>query len=582
MVSPIRSFGTSVRSLLLALLLLNSAALLAEPSIQLSTEQPQAGVPFSVIIEADSATESGPDLQPLQENFKILNSRTSQHIIIKNGQRSRSSQWVVTLVREHAGRVTIPPLSLGAVLTPALQIDVQPAPDIAALEATAAWLELELHPRSAFVQQQTKLVVKVMRRQGVDLDGATLSAPEFTGGDMVVEAIDKDKAYRIERDGQSLDVIERSYFLFPQSSGEIVLKPMELVGRVIEGAASLFDPIGTTFRSVRLTTQPYKLIVNPAPESGGVDPWLPAEELLLTETWSSEGKDFQVGAALTRTMGVLARGLTAAQLPDLTPQLPSGLRMYPEQPILNNQKEADGVVGSRTLKLTILASEPGEYEIPEVKLPWFNLSSGKVELATLPSRILRVTGLPNESNQAQTSSLQAGDGQSSPLDAPAQRALGALPDQALLPSLLLGAALGLGFGVLLGRYGRKGHLAARTPVFGTAREEREASQYAWRQAVTAARANRAEVCRRAIVLAAPRWLGPRVNPRSLAELVHALPDGPLASEIAKLAAALYAKEADVMAWNGQQLALALEQQPVYRPIAQDRKSSAIASLIGDG
>jgi hypothetical protein len=156
----------------------------------------------------------------------------------------------------------------------------------------------------------------------------------------------------------------------------------------------------------RVTSQPVTLDVKPVPASFNGRHWLAAEQVYLKEEWSGDPQKMKVGEPLTRTLTVLANGLTVSQLPELNTAKPavSGaegadaqLKSYPDQPVLQEQKKADGVIAFREEKIALIPSKAGSYTLPAIEVPWFNTKTQKMEIAKIPE--ISLTALEVEGAQ---------------------------------------------------------------------------------------------------------------------------------------------------------------------------------------
>ncbi|HGX92829.1 MAG TPA: hypothetical protein ENK35_05880, partial [Candidatus Tenderia sp.] len=80
---------------------------------------------FTLIIEADGqASNSAPDLSPLEKDFDVLGSSTSTQVSIFNGQRNDKTQWHIQLQPRHQGELRIPPLKVDGQRTRAIMLTV--------------------------------------------------------------------------------------------------------------------------------------------------------------------------------------------------------------------------------------------------------------------------------------------------------------------------------------------------------------------------------------------------------------------------------------------------------------------------
>ena len=117
----------------------------------------------------------------------------------------------------------------------------------------------------------------------------------------------------------------------------------------------------------------------------------------------------KVGEPLTRTLTLLAKGTTVGQLPELNAaKIDDQLKTYPDQPVLQEQKKADGLIAFREEKIAIIPSKAGSYKLPAIEIPWFNTQSQKMEIAKIPeTTITAVERLQELSPSPQTPAVPA-------------------------------------------------------------------------------------------------------------------------------------------------------------------------------
>jgi len=126
------------------------------------------------------------------------------------------------------------------------------------------------------------------------------------------------------------------------------------------------------------------------PDSWSATDWLPAKQMKIEEAWPQSGKPFTVGEPITRTLTLRTDGLSASQLPEFAHDLPDHLKSYADKPVLKDDKQQDGVHGSRQEKIAIMPMQPGTYILPEIVIDWWNTTTEKIEQATLPARTFTV------------------------------------------------------------------------------------------------------------------------------------------------------------------------------------------------
>ncbi len=130
--------------------------------------------------------------------------------------------------------------------------------------------------------------------------------------------------------------------------------------------------------------------VKPIPEDYDAPYWLPAKKIELREDWPDDLDNLVAGEPVTRGLTLVAEGLTAAQLPEFALPHIDGIKQYPDQPLLEDRRAARGITGTREQKVALIPGSEGRYQIPEIRVPWWNVESGRMETAVLPARVLNV------------------------------------------------------------------------------------------------------------------------------------------------------------------------------------------------
>ena len=162
--------GESARAgwlLVLSLLLtLFSTSLWAGVSATLDRSAIAEGDTVTLTIKAEGQHAQGaqPDLSPLQKDFTLLGTSTSQQMQIINGRMSSSASLRVELEPKHGGRIEIPALKVGGETTAPLTLTVAEQPAATASQpGSALYLETEVEPHDAstFVQQQIQYTTRL-------------------------------------------------------------------------------------------------------------------------------------------------------------------------------------------------------------------------------------------------------------------------------------------------------------------------------------------------------------------------------------------------------------------------------------
>jgi hypothetical protein len=371
--------------ILFGLLMLLSAAIQAA-EIQVAVDRNPVGLneSFQITFTASDDPDGNPDFAPLQENFEILSQQRSSNSSWVNGKSSRSEQWIVRAMAKQAGELFIPPIAFGADSSKPLKLVVN--------ENTAApqgnddiFLEVAATPEQPYVQSQVLYTLKLFRK--VQITQASLSEPEIK--DALVEKLGEDSTYATQIKGVDYWVTERKYAIFPQQSGVFTIAPLILNAEYMSNQRQprfngFFNRPDTETR--RAASKAITLNVQAVPASFKGPNWLSAESLKLSETWSDSSLQTKVGEPLTRTLTLSAKGATVGQLPELLDKTAiDGIKTYPDQPVLKEDKESDGLTALREEKIAFIPSKPGEYSLPALDIVWFNTKTQKMETAHLPS-----------------------------------------------------------------------------------------------------------------------------------------------------------------------------------------------------
>ena len=191
-------------------------------------------------------------------------------------------------------------------------------------------------------------------------------------------------------------MIERRYAIFPIQSGLLEIAPTFFEGRLIDNSnpQSTFGFFNRpTGQVVRRYSTPISIEVKPQASAYKGQDWLPASRLTLHSRWSSPPKQAKTGDPLTLTLSIIANGLRAEQLPQLKVTVPTGLKTYYDQPVLNNESNSNGIVGTRQEKIVVIATHAGNFEIPTIKVTWWDSTQAKPQIATIPAMTLIATGV---------------------------------------------------------------------------------------------------------------------------------------------------------------------------------------------
>lgn len=337
---------------------------------------------------------SGPDISMLEKDFDILGSNKSSQSSWINGKKSANTTWVYELAPKQAGIITIPAINVDGQLTQPVSIQVKPAdtnPDNRA-GVEPIFIEVITDKDSVYVQEQLLLTVRI--NTSVNLTDTQLH--EFNIDNALIKQLTNTR-YNRNINGIPHITYELTYALFPQTSGILEIPAITAEGIAPLQRSSRGLSLFNQGKTMRMRGNPLSITVNEVPTNINTGNWLPAKQLQLQESWSSDPTEIQLGDSITRTITTTAIGLSSEQLPPIAIKAGNAFKSYPDQPVFDDQKNAQGITGIRKDAIALVATKPGNITLPEVSIKWWDINTNTMKTATLPEITLHVMGNANTS-----------------------------------------------------------------------------------------------------------------------------------------------------------------------------------------
>ena len=351
------------------------------------------------VIADDSVERDSLDTSPLLKDFILARTEVSSQTSMINFKTTRTTTWQIVLIPRQTGNLIIPALTIDSHQSKAINLQViEQGSTAKSTQQQNIFVTAELSANDVYVQQLLTLTIKL--HIGIQLQRGSLTEPSLTNA--TIEQIGKD----IESDGivkgKRYRIIERTYAITPEQSGEFTLNTPMFSGDVMVQSTrrSGFLSFGET-KPINILGKKLSLKVRPIPESYPIDAtssWLPSELLTLHQEWqpvSSQGKNtFKVGEPITRTITLTAAGLGKAQLPKITMNVPNGLKIYPDQAEVHSNLTKERLISQKRQNFALVASHAGEYTLPKITIAWWNTVTNQYQQAILPEQTITV--LPNK------------------------------------------------------------------------------------------------------------------------------------------------------------------------------------------
>ena len=183
--------------------------------------------------------------------------------------------------------------------------------------------------------------------------------------------------------------ITETYTIYPQQPGDFRLPPAHVTVPYANA------PPKTTVAVVPMPSFVFHADVPAAAQS--LDYFLPTSDLVMQQKWSAPLKNLRSGDSIERTIVVTATRMQAMLIPPLPLEAPSGIRIYEEEPVVEDKKtdRGDFLYGRRVQSTKYLIQKAGDYTLPAIELTWWNLSTNRPVKATLPAIHFTAAENPN-------------------------------------------------------------------------------------------------------------------------------------------------------------------------------------------
>ncbi len=387
--------------LLTVLSLLSSNLYAADIQVKIDRNSVELNESFTLTFEASADVDDDPDFGPLEKDFQVLNKSTSSNISIINGSYQKSMRWNVTLMPLHEGTIIIPPIKFGSDISPQYQIKIRPVQTSSSNSNAEFISELSISTQNTYPQAQVIVTQRLLSSSNIS--GYELSKLKTSGVDVSIQPLGEPKQYQTQRGDTPYLVLEHRYVLYPQAAGKLTIEPSIASARIALNNSYNRDPFRSNTKTVRRASEKRSITVNPVPDNFNGKHWLPANEVQLVEAFP-EGKTFKVGEPITRTLSLLVDGQSASQLPEFVIPEIAGLKQYPDKPVLNDTPStADtnaGIVGAQQIKVAIIPSRAGSFTLPAMSVPWWNVNTGKLEVAKIAARTFNIAAAKVNSSTA--------------------------------------------------------------------------------------------------------------------------------------------------------------------------------------
>lgn len=357
---------------------------------------------------SDTSAKNSPDLSELQQSFTILRQGQSSSTTVINGKYSSSKSWNLMLSPKKEGDVTIPAISIktdkGTLKSKPITISIGKASSLPQADNESnIVISSEVSKKHPYKNEPFVYSLKLVSKKNI----VNVSMGELSLENAIIEQQGKPEISDGVINGIAVKVIEASYIITPLKSGSFTIPSIVIKGDVpTQRNSGRYDPFGMignfggfggidifgmqSLEPFAVASKEQNITVKPAPEA--VTPWLPATSLKLSEN-TDNSQIFQAGEPFTRTITIVAEGVTSSQLPDLEPNqiIGNDFKVYPDQPTVGDDVKNGKILSWKAVNYTLIPQKSGELTLPEIAIKWWDVEKETANTATLAGRTLTVT-----------------------------------------------------------------------------------------------------------------------------------------------------------------------------------------------
>ena len=363
-----------------------------------------AGESVVLVLESDDTTQFlAPDLTPLKPLFELLN---SQQVNRFNAAGQPITQWLLTLLPKHTGLLIIPPLSLGELHSAPINLFVKEFNPDSMSPLEPVYIDTQLDREWVYLQAQLILTLRIYHAVPLFADS---NLTPLLLDNARVEQLGKPRTFEQHINGVRHGVIEVSYAIFPQQSGQLDIPAQTFTATLAGHNPQSLTPFSARpGQRIKVKSAQIPLQVKAIPSDYPKDAvWLPVAQLSLEQTWTpSLDNTISSGTAITRLLQVQVKGLPDTQLPALLQPTPNdAYKVYSDKPSFSHQYTEQGVFSSRAERHAYVFQNSGQQHVAAIKLPWWNTTTDQLEFADLAEHSVQVIAAKQQPNAIQSTTL---------------------------------------------------------------------------------------------------------------------------------------------------------------------------------
>lgn len=367
------------------------------------------GQNINVKLELTGTNPKGvPDLSTLPSGLKITGQSQQSSLEIVNGRQTSSISWIYNILPTREGSYNIPEIQIatevGTLLTRPFKINVKDAGTLPQkTDDNSVFLESTLSKENVYVGEPTIYTTRIYSKY--QLNDADLKKPVSEG--LVFDQIGEPKVGKQILNGEYYNLVTVNFLVTPTKVGANSIGASVLKGRIAVPNTQKNNNIGDPFFDdvAQLAVTPFTIAskalnLNVKEPNKNIQDWLPAQKLDAKDeiTGAFEGQQFtaKIGEPFTRKIYLYSEGRFGKSLPDIEKLVQNeNFKIYADKPVESGEiKEIStdnfNLVGKKEQTFNYVPQTAGEFELPEVKINWWNTQTDALEYAIIPAKKITV------------------------------------------------------------------------------------------------------------------------------------------------------------------------------------------------
>jgi len=390
---------------LLVTMVLSGPLLAGSLTANVERTQFESGEEVMLSIEVEGSIDGDPDLG-VTSDFEVGGRSESTQVQIINGSMSKRKTYTYSLLPRKNGPLSIPAVTARVdgktekTLPIAISVGGAGAKSGArsggagpgsgvATDPELYHLERSLSAGPYYKHMPIVETIDIYRRlEWQEASKMPVTSPEW----QIYEQKNEEKRQET-RAGVNYSIVSLKRVLVPLKSGSLRLPDFTVIIQFLDPRrrqrVNPFDIFGGANLSKRqLNIEEKSLSIGDLPESD-----LPVGELVPAVSLSSSS--VKVGDSVTMEFKVSGKAWFSG-LPLTPPELQGAFKVYKDQPQTNEEVTSAGLSGAKSIKLSLVPTEPGKLEFPPWTFRFLDPKTGKVVEKSLAIPSLEVTGSKEE------------------------------------------------------------------------------------------------------------------------------------------------------------------------------------------